>query len=80
MTGTERPEPTTYQLIWENGHVENVTAHQVSYPGNLRPGGRQRIEFHADVEGQWVLQLSALMDDIRTIRNVTADEHITPSA
>ena len=37
----------------------------------------QRIQFHADIDGQWVLQLSAWEDDIRTVRNcATEDLHL----
>lgn len=76
-------EPQRYELTWLSGHVETVIAHQVSWPNNsVRLFGRsdvpQRIQFHAEVEGRWTLQLSALEDDLRTVRNVTDGELVVP--
>jgi hypothetical protein len=72
--------------MWMSGHVEVVLAHQVTHSalrqriatiGDGRIASEStgaRIKFHADIDGAWTLQLSALEDDIRTIRNVTAGE------
>jgi hypothetical protein len=75
--------PQVYEITWESGHVETVIAHQVSWPNNLahmmgRSSAPQRIQFHAEVDGQWTLQLSAVEDDLRTIRNITNGESVLP--
>ncbi|MFF7329744.1 hypothetical protein [Streptomyces sp. NPDC008150] len=75
-----------YEITWQTGHVETVIAHQVSHDtlrakvailgdgtfGTDSEGAR--IRFHAEVDGRWTLQLSALEADIRTIRNITKGE------
>jgi hypothetical protein len=76
--------PRTYEITWQSGHVETVIAHQVTYPDAFSFfGGRSsrptRIQFHAEVDGVWALQLSAVEDDIRTVRDITAGERIAPS-
>lgn len=77
-----------YEITWMSGHVETVQAHQVSWPqtgqyiarGMLgvtaEAPGRSKIQMHAEIAGRWVLTLSALEEDIRTIRNVTAGERV----
>jgi hypothetical protein len=75
--------PQVYEITWQSGHVETVIAHQVSWPNNAawifagsdRPS---RIQFHAEVDGLWTLQLSALEGDLRTIRNITNGEQVLP--
>lgn len=76
----DRDPPTVYEVTWMSGHVERIPAHQVTWPGNWTswwgatdPPSRRRIEFHADIDGRWTLQLSALVDDIRTIRNLATE-------
>jgi hypothetical protein len=70
----------TYEITWQNGHIERVLAHQVSYPNNHRSlFGREEdvaqiIEFHGEVNGRWLLQLRVHADDIRTVRNLTTTE------
>ncbi|MYR36297.1 hypothetical protein GTX14_04410 [Streptomyces sp. SID4944] len=80
--------PQAYEITWHAGHVETVIAHQVSHDSrrirvSALPGGEfateadgQRIKFHAEVDGQWTLQLSAMESDIRTIRNITNGEQL----
>lgn len=82
----ENTPPQQYEVTWQSGHVETVIAHQVSHDSlrtrvaALADGAfateavGQRIKFHAEVDGRWTLQLSALEEDIRTIRNVTSGE------
>lgn len=75
--------PQRYEVSWLSGHVETVIAHQVSWPNNfanlfLGAARPARIQFHAEVDGRWTLQLSALEDDLRTVRNITNDELIVP--
>jgi hypothetical protein len=75
--------PQRYEITWLSGHVETVIAHQVSWPNSSvrlfsRGDAPQRIQFHAEVDGRWTLQLSALEDDLRTVRNVTDGELIVP--
>ncbi|HKW93131.1 MAG TPA: hypothetical protein VJX92_14640 [Methylomirabilota bacterium] len=80
--------PQVYEITWQTGHVETVIAHQVSHD-SLRTrvaaigegafatdSEGARIKFHAEVGGQWTLQLSAYEADIRTIRNVTRGEQV----
>lgn len=38
--------------------------------------GRPKVELHAEIDGHWLLTLSALEEDIRTMRLVTEDELI----
>lgn len=78
-----RGEPDVYEITWQSGHVETVIAHQVSWPTNAanlfhNANVPTRIQFHAEVEGRWTLQLSALEDDLRTVRCITAGERISP--
>lgn len=82
----------TYEIIWKSGHVERIQAHQVTWPQNgmvmargilgtmTEVTGDGRIDFHGEIEGKWRLVLSALEDDIRTVRLVTADEPIPNGA
>jgi hypothetical protein len=77
-----------YEITWMSGHVETVPAHQVSYPhqgmamarslisGLPADGGVPRVQLHAEIDGQWLLMLSAREEDIRTMRNVTGGEHL----
>lgn len=86
---TANPLPTydpgplqTYEITWTSGHVETVQGHQVSWPANasmfstpgqVRPS---RVVIHGYFGSHFRLVLSALEDDIRTIRNITADESL----
>jgi hypothetical protein len=86
MSHYENVQPQVYEITWQSGHIETVTAHQVSYDslrmritalgdgafGTDSEGAR--IQFHAEVDGRWTLQLSAHEADIRTIRNITHGE------
>jgi hypothetical protein len=71
----------TYEVVWQSGHMERIQAHQVIWPGNAlslfgvatKP---PRVVMHAVLDGRWTLMLSAPEEDIRSIRNVTADEAI----
>lgn len=78
--------PQVYEITWHAGHVETVIAHQVSH-GSQRirvsalmngesasEADGRRIKFHAEIDGRWTLQLSAMESDIRTIRNITNGE------
>ena len=38
--------------------------------------GRSRVQMHGEIDGLWLLVLSALEEDIRTIRLVTAGEPV----
>lgn len=72
----ERGTPDEYEVIWGNGHVDRITAHQVSWAGGppllgIGPATPRRVLFHAEVDGHWRLLLVAMEDDITTIRNVT---------
>lgn len=86
MSFYENIPPQVYEITWQSGHVEKVIAHQVSHDelkqrvGVLGDGHiaaeseGSRIKFHAEVDGRLTLQLSALEEDIRTIRNITGGE------
>lgn len=77
----EYGEPDEFEIVWKTGHVERLRAHQVSWPDNAvsmlsgvfgdRPSRPSRIQFHGQIDGHWRLLLSALEDDIATVRNVT---------
>jgi hypothetical protein len=92
LTDFEHGPVDTYEITWMSGHIEQVLAHQVSYPqagmamlrdiGMLRTGaetGPARIRMHAQIDGRWTLTLSAREEDIRTIRLVTVPEHVPGS-
>lgn len=87
--GHKYGRPELYEITWMSGHIETVTAHQVTYPhagmalfgGGIHGGlgsdnGGPRVQMHAELDGHWVLTLSAREEDIRTIRNVTRGEQI----
>jgi len=63
----ESPDPDLYELTWMSGHVERIVAHDVNFANS-------RVVFLADVNGRMRIQLSALEDDLRTIRSITEDE------
>lgn len=69
--GYEPLEPDLYELTWMSGHVERVTANDISFSNS-------RVLFLADVNGRMRLQLSALVEDLRTIRSITEDEVLLP--
>jgi len=61
-----------------SGHVETIRAHQVIMPSRFafapdQPGD-DRIMFHGEINGRWMLILAAHSADIRTVRNVTVTE------
>ncbi len=68
-----------------NGY-ETIPAHQVTYPsqglavaglrtfGLTEQGGPARVQLHAELDGRWLLTLSAREEDIRTMRLVTHSE------
>lgn len=87
MEKLERGEPDVYEIVWMSGHVERVSAHQVTWPSRgiaMMRGimnmpaeqGPSKVQIHAEVDGKWTLMLSAREDDIRTMRLVTADEPV----
>lgn len=80
MTDTDRGPLRRFEVTWENGHMEIVEAHQCIAPHTLfsEPATRPRWMFHGEIDGHWVLILAARDEDIRTVRNVTADERVTP--
>lgn len=73
----DRGPLTTYEITWMSGHVERVQAHSVMYPNTFSilggPGGKQRVQFHGEIDGRWRLVLSALDEDIRTIRDCATE-------
>lgn len=75
----------TYEITWKSGHVERLRCHQVSFHSRDTgfAGGLvgvqvnhddRRVQFHGSFDGRWLLVLSALEDEIRTIRLVTGGE------
>lgn len=88
MTAFDYGPVQTYEVTWMSGHVETVVAHQVNWPQRgqflalgvlgvtTEAPGQQRIQFHAEIDGRWTLTLSAIEEDIRTVRNVTAGERM----
>lgn len=65
--GYEPLEPDLYELTWMSGHMERIAANDISFSNN-------RVIFLADVNGRMRVQLSALEEDLRTIRSITEDE------
>jgi hypothetical protein len=77
----------TYEIVWMSGHVETVLAHNVSWPKaglflglGGDPAGPPRVQFHAQIDGQWRLTLSAREEDIRTMRLTTGGEQLPGGA
>jgi hypothetical protein len=77
----------TYEITWTSGHVERVQCHQVTYHGGgmdaldaLGLGGvktdqdPRRVHLRGEINGRWLLVLSALEQDISVIRLVTGGE------
>lgn len=90
---SDRGEPDVYEITWNSGHIERVLAHQVSWPNSgqvltralFGVGGEdtdkpRRILFHAEIDGRWLLTLSALEEDMRCVRLVTESEPIPGGA
>lgn len=70
---TDRGPLDEYEVLWRNGGRDVVRAHQVTSEGGgfLEPSKPRRVYFHGEIDGHWRLLLSAMEDDILTIRNVT---------
>lgn len=84
MSGFERAPIQTYEVTWASGHVERVQAHQVIIPSPetglfsvaTRTNQVRNVLFHAEIDGHWLLVLTAREEEIRVIRNVTSPESI----
>lgn len=85
MTDYDYGPLQTYEITWKSGHVERVQCHQITHHSRDTgfAGGLlgvqvthddRRIQMHGEFDGHWRLVLSALEDDIRTIRLVTGGE------
>lgn len=68
----------TFEITWQNGHVEKVQGHQVTTTGGggIFGPGRKRFSIHGEINGHWQLVISALEDDVRIIRNVSQGEWV----
>lgn len=70
----------TFEITWMSGHVERIQGHQISWYGGDSFGfgafdpAKRRVRIHGEIDGHWTLQLSALEDDIRTIRNLATED------
>ncbi|MEO3869421.1 hypothetical protein ABGB18_11365 [Nonomuraea sp. B12E4] len=75
----------TYEVTWKSGHVERVQCHQITWHSRDTGLSRgvlgvqvthddRRVLMHGMVNGRWLLVLSAMEYDIRTIRLVTGGE------
>lgn len=65
----------TYEVIWKSGHVEQVQAHQCMLPpspmfGDAPSPRANRITFHGEIDGRWMLVLDADYGDISSVRRV----------
>lgn len=81
-----------YEITWMSGHIETVPAHQVTYPHagmvmarmfsstETAEVGPPRVQLHAELNGRWVLTLSAREEDIRSMRLVTNGEQLPGGA
>jgi hypothetical protein len=75
----------TWQLIWKNGHVEEVRAHQCLLPISNpffsdHEHERNRVTFHGEIDGHWKLVLDVDYSEIASIRLVTQPESIPGDA
>jgi len=76
----------TYEIIWTSGQVEYIQAHQVLTPQSPITAGlfgeekqKPAWTIHGEVDGRWRLLLTAPVDDIRTVRNVTHTHDVAES-
>jgi hypothetical protein len=70
-----------YEVVWTNGHVETVQAHQVMMP---RPAGlffenvstktHEYIQFHGEIDGRWQLVLAVRPELVDVIRDKSTEE------
>lgn len=81
FTRPDRGPLVEYEVVWKSGHVDRLKAHQVTHCGGslFAFGTRaadepERVVFHGEFDGRWQLVLSALVDDITTIRNLSQCE------
>jgi hypothetical protein len=86
--GFKHGRADVYEITWMSGHIEQVAAHQVTYPhrglamaemlgiGIAADAGAPRIHMHAEINDRWRLTLAALEEDIRAIRLVTNAERL----
>lgn len=78
---TDRGPTSEYAVAWKNGHIDHLHAHQVSWDdgfsfmagfyGSPTTPKAKRVLFHAEIDGHWTLLLSALEEEIVSIRNVS---------
>lgn len=70
----------TYEITWRSGHVERVQGHQAILSGGPALfGGRDkptRFTIHGEINGRWLLVISALEEDVRIVRDVTEGEWV----
>lgn len=78
----------TYEIVWKSGHIETIQAHQVTTAGathevmgamlgvTTKTDRDPRIVFHGELDGQWLLVLSALERDISTVRLLPVSEQV----
>lgn len=85
--GFEHGPLRTYEVIWKSGHVETLQAHQVTHQGGmgsafgmfdvaLKSDREERVMFHGELDGCWLLVLSAPAAEIAVIRLVLQAEHV----
>lgn len=72
----------TYEIIWKSGCVEQIQAHQVLVPHSPLfgepPSARDDVyTFHGEIDGQWLLILTASAADILSIRLVLDQQATT---
>jgi hypothetical protein len=69
--------PTSeYLVTWKNGCVENIHAHQVMepYTSVFLAYGNGHIVFHKEIDGKWVMILSAHPRTIDSVRFIGVDD------
>jgi hypothetical protein len=70
---TERSNPTDYLIEYNDGRLDYVCAHQVTFPESA-PFTSAHIQFMGEnAHGDWKLLLLARYDDIKAIINMTDD-------
>jgi hypothetical protein len=83
MSGYDHGPLQTWEVVWKNGHVEEVQGHQCLLPTRSLFSGeseRERVTFHGEIDGHWKLVLDVDYSEISSIRLVTAPEAIPGGA
>ena len=79
MAKYDHGEPDEYEIVYKNGNVERIKAHQAICPSRITftsMGSREHFMFHGEVDGKWRLLLTVDPNAVVSIRNWTRLEGI----